>query len=182
MGSQDIRPSHWVHRSANWSGCRFERHPSCHRCGWTSDIEGFLSFCTEDAEWNFVGEKILAGKPAIREYIAQTYGKPPKFDISDLIAENDFVTALGQITITGRRNSKLVLVLRRVAFSQRENGPAASLRSRKAMTLCASKVRSNTSLEPTRYGMRCKAGSRYSVHYRSVSLHRMPPRAAQLER
>ena len=66
------------------------------------DTDGFLTFCTEDAEWTFVGEKTLRGKAAIREYIAQTYGKPPTFDISDLIAENDFVTALGQITITGR--------------------------------------------------------------------------------
>ena len=40
----------------------------------------------------------------------------------------------------------------------------------------------NPSLEPTRYGMRRKAGLRYSVHYLSPALQRMPPRAAQLER
>lgn len=64
------------------------------------DTEGFLSHCTEDVEWTFVGERTLRGKAAIREYLAQTYGKPPKFDVSDLIAEGDLVTALGQITIT----------------------------------------------------------------------------------
>ena len=65
------------------------------------DTEGFLSYCTEDTEWTFVGEKTLRGKEAVRKYIAETYGKPPKFDTSDLIAENEFLTALGQITITG---------------------------------------------------------------------------------
>jgi len=64
------------------------------------DTEGFLSHCAEDVEWTFVGERTLAGKKDIREYLAQTYGKPPKFDVSNLIAEGDFVTALGQITIT----------------------------------------------------------------------------------
>lgn len=64
------------------------------------DTEGFLSYCTEDVEWTFVGERTLRGKKSIREYLAQTYGEPPKFDVSDLIAEGEFVTALGQITIT----------------------------------------------------------------------------------
>lgn len=66
------------------------------------DVEGFLAYCTEDTEWNFVGDRMLRGKSAVREYLAATYGKPPKFDASDLIAEGEFVTALGQITITGK--------------------------------------------------------------------------------
>src|SRR5918992_3878699 len=39
------------------------------------DTERFLSFCTEDTEWTFVGEQTLRGKAAVREYIAKTYGK-----------------------------------------------------------------------------------------------------------
>lgn len=66
------------------------------------DTEGFLAYCTEETEWNFVGDKTLRGKAAVREYLADTYAKPPKFDASDLIAEGEFVTALGEITITGK--------------------------------------------------------------------------------
>jgi ketosteroid isomerase-like protein len=69
------------------------------------DTEGFLSHCTEDVEWNFVGDRTIRGKAAVRGYVAETYAKPPKFDISELIAENDLVTALGEITITSSDGS-----------------------------------------------------------------------------
>lgn len=60
--------------------------------------EEFLSFCSEDTEWTFVGDKTLKGKEAVREYMA-VYVKPPKFKVANLIAEGDFVTALGEITM-----------------------------------------------------------------------------------
>ncbi|QRR04009.1 nuclear transport factor 2 family protein [Dyadobacter sandarakinus] len=63
------------------------------------DYEGFLSFCTEDTTWTFVGEQTLQGKEAVRKYMAATYQEPPKFIVENLIAEGDFVTALGQITL-----------------------------------------------------------------------------------
>nr|WP_295922366.1 nuclear transport factor 2 family protein [uncultured Dyadobacter sp.] len=63
------------------------------------DYEGFLSFCTDDTEWTFVGEQILRGKEAVREYMATAYVKPPKFAVENLIAEKEFVTALGKITM-----------------------------------------------------------------------------------
>ena len=62
------------------------------------DYEGFLKFCTEDTQWTFVGDKILRGKEAVRQWMAATYIEPPKFDVRDLIAENEFVTAIGFIT------------------------------------------------------------------------------------
>lgn len=61
------------------------------------DNEGFLSFCANDTEWTFVGDKILLGKEAVRQWMEATYTKPPKFRVSNLIAEGDFVTALGDI-------------------------------------------------------------------------------------
>jgi len=64
------------------------------------DNEGFLRFCTDDTQWTFVGDKILQGKEAVRQWMATTYIEPPKFDVRNLIAENDFVTALGYITMT----------------------------------------------------------------------------------
>lgn len=64
------------------------------------DNEGFLKYCTEDTKWTFVGEQVLHGKEAVRQWMASIYVKPPKFDVRNLIAENDFVTALGYITMT----------------------------------------------------------------------------------
>ena len=71
------------------------------------DFEGFLSHCTEDVEWIFVGEQTLKGKEAVRQYMRKTYIEPPKFVVTHLIAEGDFVTALGDITIKDR-NGKAV--------------------------------------------------------------------------
>lgn len=61
--------------------------------------EGFLSFCADDIEWTFVGDKTLKGKEAVRQWMATTYIEPPKFRVAHLIAEGDFVTALGDITM-----------------------------------------------------------------------------------
>lgn len=63
------------------------------------DNEGFLSFCADDTEWIFVGDRTLRGKEAVRQWMAATYVEPPKFTVAHLIAEDDFVTALGRITM-----------------------------------------------------------------------------------
>ena len=63
------------------------------------DHEGFLAFCTEDTEWNFVGDRTLKGKEAVRRYMADTYREPPVFWVDRMIAEGDFLTAIGEITL-----------------------------------------------------------------------------------
>lgn len=63
------------------------------------DTEGFLSHCTDDIEWTTVGDKTLKGKEAVRRWMATAYAEPPKYTITNLIAEGDFVVALGDITI-----------------------------------------------------------------------------------
>lgn len=63
------------------------------------DHEGFLSFCTEDTEWTFVGDKTLQGKEAVRQYMAKAYVEPPKFKVENLIAEGDFLSAIGKISM-----------------------------------------------------------------------------------
>ncbi|AMM51818.1 ketosteroid isomerase [Rufibacter sp. DG15C] len=63
------------------------------------DNEGFLAFCTDDTAWTFVGDQILLGKEAVRRYIASAYLEPPKFMVENLIAEGDYVTALGKIRL-----------------------------------------------------------------------------------
>ena len=61
--------------------------------------EGFLSFCADDTEWTFVGEKSLKGKDAVRQWMATTYVEPPKFTVAHLIADGEFVTAVGDLTM-----------------------------------------------------------------------------------
>lgn len=63
------------------------------------DYEGFLSFCTEDTVWTFVGDETLKGKEAVRQYMSRAYLEPPKFDVDHLIGEDDFVTAVGKISM-----------------------------------------------------------------------------------
>ncbi len=63
------------------------------------DNEGFLSFCTEDVIWDFIGDRTLQGKAAVRNYMTEAYVEPPKFDVEELIAEGDFVTAIGKISM-----------------------------------------------------------------------------------
>ena len=64
------------------------------------DYEGFLEYCTQDVKWIFIGDQILNGKKEVRKYMLSEYIVPPKFDVSNLIAEGDYVTAIGNITLT----------------------------------------------------------------------------------
>ena len=61
------------------------------------DNEGFLSLCTEDTEWVFYGDITLKGKEAVRQWMAATYLKPPVVTVDDLIAEDDYLTAVGTV-------------------------------------------------------------------------------------
>lgn len=63
------------------------------------DNEGFLSFCTDDTEWTFVGDQTLQGKEAVRQYMAKAYVEPAKFMVEHFIAEGEFVTAIGTISM-----------------------------------------------------------------------------------
>lgn len=63
------------------------------------NYEGFLAFCADDTQWTFVGEQTLKGKEAVRQYMATAYTEPPKFTVDNTIAEGDFLTVLGDITL-----------------------------------------------------------------------------------
>jgi ketosteroid isomerase-like protein len=63
------------------------------------DNEGFLVFCTDDTKWIFVGERTLSGKDAVREWMKESYKDPPTFTVTNMIADGDFVAALGTIKI-----------------------------------------------------------------------------------
>ncbi|MDQ3255902.1 MAG: nuclear transport factor 2 family protein [Acidobacteriota bacterium] len=64
--------------------------------------ESFLSFCAEDVSWTMVGDKTVKGKDAIRQWMASMASESselPKFTIDHVIAEGDFVTAHGDMTM-----------------------------------------------------------------------------------
>ncbi|HEX8531047.1 MAG TPA: nuclear transport factor 2 family protein [Cytophagales bacterium] len=63
------------------------------------DQEGFLSFCTDDTHWTFVGEQTLQGKEAVRAYMQAQYVKPPVVTVENLIAKGEYVTATGKISL-----------------------------------------------------------------------------------
>ncbi len=63
------------------------------------DNEMFLSFCTDDTEWTFIGDQTLRGKEAVRQYMAKAYIEPPKFMVDNLIGDAEFVTAIGRISM-----------------------------------------------------------------------------------
>lgn len=69
------------------------------------DHEEFLKYCTDDTKWTFVGDQILKGKAAVREWMSTAYAEPPKFDVKTLIAEGDFVIAIGYITIKDKNGN-----------------------------------------------------------------------------
>ena len=69
------------------------------------DFEGFLKFCTDDVKWTTVGEQTIDGKEAVRSWMKETYVEAPDFDAKTLIAEGDWLAALGEISIKDQDGS-----------------------------------------------------------------------------
>jgi ketosteroid isomerase-like protein len=64
-----------------------------------NNVEGFLSFCADDIEWTMVGDRKVKGKEAIRNWLASIGMEPPNFSPAGMIAEGDFVSAYGNMTL-----------------------------------------------------------------------------------
>jgi uncharacterized protein len=60
---------------------------------------GFLDHCTEDTVWNFIGNITLRGKEAVLQYMDETYIEPPVNNVTNLLADGNFVIATGTISI-----------------------------------------------------------------------------------
>jgi uncharacterized protein (TIGR02246 family) len=71
------------------------------------DNEGFLSFCTDDTKWTYVGGVTLKGKDAVRQYLKTSSEEPPEFTVTQLIAEDEFVTALGDIMMKDEKGKMI---------------------------------------------------------------------------
>jgi uncharacterized protein len=62
--------------------------------------EGFLACCAEDVAWTMVGDTTVQGKDAIRQWMASMGSmEPPQLTVHNVIAEGDFVTAYGDMTM-----------------------------------------------------------------------------------
>jgi uncharacterized protein len=61
--------------------------------------EGFLSQCADDVAFTMVGEKTVKGKDALRKWMAAMNGEPPKFTAQNVLAEGDFATSHGEMTM-----------------------------------------------------------------------------------
>ena len=63
------------------------------------DNEGFLAWCTNDTVWNFLGDVTLRGKEQVRQWMAENYLEPPINNVTNLLADGNFVIATGTITV-----------------------------------------------------------------------------------
>lgn len=61
--------------------------------------EAFLELCTEDTVWEFIGDRVLRGKQAVRDYMKENYVEPPRFHVTDLVAEGNKLVAMGEISL-----------------------------------------------------------------------------------
>ena len=62
--------------------------------------EGFLACCADDVAWTMVGDTTVPGKDAIRQWMASMGSiEPPQLTVHNVIAEGDFVTAYGDMTM-----------------------------------------------------------------------------------
>jgi ketosteroid isomerase-like protein len=64
-----------------------------------NDVEGFLAFCDDDFVWTMVGSDPVKGKDATRKWMASGPPEPPKFTVNTVVAEGDFVTSIGDMTM-----------------------------------------------------------------------------------
>jgi ketosteroid isomerase-like protein len=71
------------------------------------DYEKFLSFVADDTEWTFVGDKVLKGAEDVRRWLAAEYLEPPENNVARLIAEGDFLTAVGELTLKDKDGKKV---------------------------------------------------------------------------
>lgn len=66
-------------------------------------FEDFFSLCTDDVEWNMVGDKTVKGKDSIREWLSSMGEmEPPKINNRTLIAEGDSIAAHGEMTMKNK--------------------------------------------------------------------------------
>ena len=80
--------------------------------------EGFLACCAEDVAWTMVGDTTVQGKDAIRQWMASLGPmEPPQLTVHNIIAEGDFVTAYGDMTMKDKDGAVVRVAVRTKAGS-----------------------------------------------------------------
>jgi hypothetical protein len=64
-----------------------------------NNLEGFLSFCTDDVKWTMVGDKTVNGKVAIRQWMASMDFEPPRFTVDTVARKSS-----GEVITENRRS------------------------------------------------------------------------------
>ena len=64
-----------------------------------NNMEGFLSFCTNEVVWTMVGDRTVKGKDAIRQWMKSMDSPAPQFSVAAVIGDGDFVAAYGDMTM-----------------------------------------------------------------------------------
>lgn len=65
------------------------------------DTEAFLSFLTDDATREIVGDTSLIGKKAISQFMLPMESSVPKFTVDTIIAEGDVAVCHGNMEMKG---------------------------------------------------------------------------------
>lgn len=68
-------------------------------CIASGNYDQFLTYCTTDTHWTFVGEESLTEIDEIRDYMEEAYIKPPRITIDIMIEEGEYLTVVGTISI-----------------------------------------------------------------------------------
>lgn len=63
------------------------------------DVEALLALCHENFTWTMVGSESAIGKAAVREWMAQAPPEPPQFTVETIVADGDYVTCIGEMTM-----------------------------------------------------------------------------------
>lgn len=63
------------------------------------DYERFLTYCTAETLWKFVGDTTLVGIDEVRAYMLEAYIEPPRFEVDLMIEEGNYLTAIGTISL-----------------------------------------------------------------------------------
>lgn len=62
------------------------------------NYEEFLTYCTNDTKWEYVGDRTIMGKDKLREYLATAY-EESTFTAERYIEEGTYLTVLGKIKL-----------------------------------------------------------------------------------
>jgi ketosteroid isomerase-like protein len=70
------------------------------------EYEEFLSYCTDDTKWTYVGDRTIIGKEKLRQYLTTAYDGST-FTSEEYIEDGNYLTVLGKIKLKNK-DGKLV--------------------------------------------------------------------------